>query len=117
MTVSASGTIDFVAHDPARDEALLVMVEDRTWGESGALLPELQAKFNTYLDYVTTGQIRQGYPDLGGKPVHIQLRSVEPPNAREREFLRIVAKKHLGPKGIRLSLRVIGGHGETAVEA
>jgi len=116
MTVSTSATVDFVAHDPARDEALLVMVEDRTWGESGALLPDLQAKFNLYLGYVTTGQLQEGYPDLGIKPVHIQLRSVEPPGPRELEFLRIVAKKHLGPKGIRLSFRVIGDSRETEVK-
>ena len=117
MTVSALGTVDFVAHDPARNEALLVMVEDRPWGDSGALLPDLQAKLNLYLGYVTTGQLQQGYPDLGTRPVHIQLRSVEQPGPRELELLRIVAKQHLGPMGIRLSFQVIGGTRETEVES
>jgi len=112
MTVSTSGVIDFVAHDPARDEVMLVMVEDRSWGSSGSLLPDLQAKLNLYLAYITSGQLHQGYPSVSTKAVHIQLRSVEPPTSRELEFLRIVMKQHLHPRAIKLSVRVIGENGE-----
>src|SRR5438093_8622262 len=115
MTISTPGTIDFVAHDPSRDEALLVMVEDRSWGDAGALLPDLQAKLNLYLDYATTSQLTRAYPGLAGKPLHIQLRSTEPPGQRELELLGIVAKQHLGPRGVRLTHRVIGQPHETEI--
>jgi len=115
MTISTPGTIDFVAHDPSRDEALLVMVEDRSWGDAGALLPDLQAKLNLYLDYATTAQFTRAHPELAGKRLHIQLRSTEPPGQRELEFLGIVAKQHLGPRGVRLTHRVIGQPHETEI--
>ena len=116
MTVAEAGTIDFIAHDQERDEILLVMVEDRAWGESGALLPDLQAKFNFYLDYVMTGQFQQTYSTFGEHRVHIQVRSVDHPGPRELEFLRIMAEQHLAPLGIRLSFRMIGGDQETEVK-
>jgi uncharacterized protein DUF6572 len=108
MTLETEGTIDFVAHDPAHDEALLVMVRDQPWADAGHHLPPLQAKFNTYFAYATSGSLVAAYPELSGKSVHIQLRSTTPPGERELEFLRIVATHHLRPAGIRLSWRVIG---------
>jgi len=68
MTISTPGTIDFVAHDPSRDEALLVMVEDRSWGDAGALLPDLQAKLNLYLDYATTPNSHEPIRGLPANP-------------------------------------------------
>ncbi len=115
MTLEAEGTIDFVAHDPARDEALLVMVHDQPWGDMGHYLPPLQAKFNTYFAYATAGALVAAYPQLAGKSVHIQLRSTSPPGARELELLRIVAKNHLQPVGIRLSWRVVGEQHEHGI--
>ncbi|HJZ66603.1 MAG TPA: DUF6572 domain-containing protein [Blastocatellia bacterium] len=117
MTVSVAGTIDFIAHDPAHDEALLVMVEDRGWGDAGTLLPDLEAKLNVYLDYVTSGQLQAAYPDLVDKPIHFQLRSLERPGKRELEYLRVVATQDLSPRGIRLSFKVIGETLENAVNA
>ncbi len=107
MTVEDASTIDFVAHDPKRDEVLLVMVHEQAWGGSGHGLPALQAKFNTYLAFATDGQFTAAYPQLSRKPIHIQLRSAAPPGEREIEFLRIFAEQHLKPAGIRLSWRVI----------
>src|SRR5262245_40772589 len=115
MTVSTSDKIDFIAHDPGRDEALLVMVEDRSWGAVGPLLPELQSKLNTYLDYVVTGQLERAYPQLSLKRVNIQLRSAEALGPRELKLLNIVARQHLAPRGIRLTWKVVGQAGEHEV--
>jgi hypothetical protein len=115
MTVRQGDTIDFVAHDPDHDEALLVMVQDDTWGDSGLQLPALEAKFNTYLAYVTEGRLVTEYPSVTGKRVHVQLRATNPPGERELEFLRIVAVHHLEPADIRLSWKVIGQDGEYPV--
>jgi len=108
MAVADAGTIDIVAHDPARDEALLVMVEDRPWPTNGAFLTDLEAKLNTYLLYVTGGRLVVAFPDLKDKPVHFQLRTTFPPGERELEYLRLVDKQHLRPASIRFSWRIIG---------
>ena len=115
MTVAYSDAIDFVVHDPKRDEALLVMVEDRPWSDKGLLLPDLEAKLNTYLAYISKGQMAVDFPDLRGKPVHIQLFTSLPPGPREIEFLRIVSEHHLAPRGIWLSWKLVGENDEHGV--
>jgi len=115
MTVEQEDTIDFVAHDPGKDEVLLVMVQDRPCGESGRQLHALEDKFNTYLNYATEQRLVQDYPDLVGKPVHIQPHTVENLGPREFDFLRIVTKRHLGPLGIRCSWRLIDDNGEHGI--
>jgi uncharacterized protein DUF6572 len=113
MSVSQPDVVDFVVHDPLTDEALLVMVEERAWGNRGQLLPELEAKLNTYLGFIQH-RLSVDYPELAGKPVHVQLRSAFPLEMAELEFLRIAMDQHLAPEGIQLSWRIIGdssGHG------
>ena len=75
MTVVQHDVIDFIVHDPTRDRAVLVMVETRPWGDGGGLLRDLEAKLNTYLSCVTSGQLAIHYPELAGKPVHFELRT------------------------------------------
>ena len=108
MTVKQRETIDFVVHDPGRDEALLILVQDEAWGESGRQLPALEAKLNTYFAYVTEGRLVIDHPTFAGKGIHVQLRATTPPGGRELEFLSIVAVHHLQPARIRLSWKVIG---------
>src|SRR6185295_8731859 len=95
MTVNQSHVIDFVAHDPARHEVILVMIQEQAWGDSGVQLPALEAKFNTYLAYATGGQLAADYPDIADKSIHVQLRSTHLLGEREVAFLRIVAAQHL----------------------
>ena len=85
--------------------------QDEAWGDAGLQLPALEAKFNTYFDYVTEGRLLIDYPTFAGKGIHVQLRSTIPPGGRELEFLRLVAAQHLQPAGIRLSWKVIGEDG------
>jgi len=56
--------VDFVSLDEKRKAVSLVMVEAREWGDQGRLLSELQEKFNTYLTYVTEGQLASDYPQV-----------------------------------------------------
>ncbi|MGL5017958.1 MAG: DUF6572 domain-containing protein [Luteolibacter sp.] len=49
MAVQETDTIDAIFHHPQTDEVLLSMVEHRVWGQRGELLPDVQAKLNTYL--------------------------------------------------------------------
>ncbi len=87
---------------------MLVMVEARDWGDVGALLPDLQTKFSTYLTYALDGQLREDYPAMAGKPIRFELRTEYPPTQREQQFLDIVTRQHLQPEGITFGWRLIG---------
>jgi hypothetical protein len=107
VTTRDHQTIDLVAHHEATDTVLLVMVEDRPWGNRGALLPDLEEKLNTYLSYALDGGLAEDYPDYVGKPIRIELRALHPPGEREEEFLEIVRERHLSPVGIALRWSLI----------
>ncbi len=108
MAVQDTNVVDIVAHYPQTDSAALCMVEVRPWGESGALLPDLQAKFNTYLEYALGGQMVRDYPALADKPVHFELRTAHAPTPREEQFLDIVVRQHLQPRGITFQWHLLG---------
>ncbi len=106
MAVSDRNTIDIVAEDHDARTVLLVMVEPREWGEVGALLPDLQDKLNTYIDYAESEKLLADFPSSKGKKVRIELRCASAPGARELEFLSIVERNHLGPLGISFRWRL-----------
>jgi hypothetical protein len=110
VSVDNPEVIDVVAHDPKTDEVMLVMVEGRSWGDRGELLPELQNKFSTYLTYALDGQLAEDYPQFAGKRIRFELRCAEPISPKEAAFLRIVEEQHLQPEGIAFRWQVIGNH-------
>ncbi len=107
MALQDPSSIDIVAHNPTNDEVILVMVETREWGDKGALLPQLQAKLNTYVGYALDGRLMCDYPAYVSKPIRIELRTQYPPSSREQQFLDIVAREDLQPRGIDFGWRLI----------
>ena len=102
MTVDYPNVIDFVAYDPKSDRVLLVLVEYREWGAAGELLPDLERKLDGYLQQVLSGEHEQAHPRFAGKVVRFDLRAIYPPGPREVEFLEIVRRSELTPRGIEL---------------
>jgi hypothetical protein len=109
MAVQETNVIDFVAHRAKTDTVVLVMVEARDWGDAGALLPDLQTKFNTYLTYALDGQLKEDYPDMAGKAIRFELRTKYPPTQREQQFFEIVTRQYLQPEGITFDWKLPGG--------
>ena len=105
--VSDKDKIDIIAHEAKTDTIRLVMVEDRQWGDKGTLLPQLQDKFNTYFGYIVDGQFKQQYPKYVGKPILIELQTQFAPTEREQEFLDIVVRQFLQPRGILFNWRLL----------
>jgi len=92
--------VDVVSLDPKTDRVVLSMVETRSWGDKGALMPDLQEKMNTYLGYVESGQLVKDYPAMKGKKIAFRLHVAFPPTAREEKLIDIVKQKYLEPRDI-----------------
>lgn len=107
MAVQEPNVIDFVSYNPNDNRVMLVMVEAREWGDRGALLPELQAKLNTYVGYALDGRLVCDYPAYASKAIRIELRTQYPLTQREQQFLDIVATQDLQPHGISLGWKLI----------
>ena len=108
MPVQNTNVIDLVVHDPKTDSVILCMVEVREWGDRGALLPELQQKFSTYLTYALDGQLVSDYPAMAGKPIRFELRTDFAPTQRRQRLMDIVTREHLEPEGITFRWQILG---------
>ena len=107
MPVQDTNVIDLVVHDPKTDSVILCMVEVREWGDSGALLPELQKKFSTYLTYALDGQLREDYPAMADKPVRIELKTEFSPTQREQQLMDTITSQHLEPERITFRWQIL----------
>jgi hypothetical protein len=97
------GVIDFISEDPS-GAVVLIMVEGREWDGSDAQLIELQKKIDSYVTFVKDGHLVAEHPELAGKPVRIELRSV---NALDRRTAGILAmiRVELASKQLDLSVK------------
>ena len=104
--VMKQGVIDLVTHDPKTDEYALIMVETRNWDGGRAQLDQLQAKVNSYLDFVLSGEFIRKYPEAAGKRIRFQLDCPAPPSGEAADFLQrleAALRKH----GIRFVVNVL----------
>jgi len=100
MALTDHNKIDVVSLDKSGDAVTLSMVETRPWGERAELLPDLQAKLNTYLAYALDGELLRHYPEVKGKRIRFRLHYAHPPGPEEERFLQVVREQYLEPQGI-----------------
>jgi hypothetical protein len=87
------GVLDAFAHDTRANKVVLAMYEGRPWSGEDWQLFQLQEKLNAYVSFVLDGELAEGFPDLVGKPVEIQLRSLHEPDARTLELIERVRQQ------------------------
>src|SRR5947199_10851408 len=84
------GVIDLIAHDPKRDEVVLVIDEPNEWDGSDERLLALQERFNAYVSFLLDGEMAETHPELLGKPARIELRCTHMPDTRALELLAMI---------------------------
>ena len=99
------GVIDLIAHDPKRDEVVLVIDEPNEWGGSDERLLSLQERFNAYVSFLLDGEMTEAHPELAGKPARIKLRCAHMPDTRALELLEAIHDQ-LASQEIKLEVMV-----------
>lgn len=102
--------LDAFGFDERKGEVLLVMHEARPWSGGDEQLHELQEKFNAYASFVLDGEMLAAHPELGGKPVRIELRADHIPDDRALTLLQMI-HDHLALQEIRVEVVVRGSDG------
>src|SRR5579864_8061411 len=82
-----TGFIDMIAHDPKKNEAVLVMNEAEPWNGSDGRLFQLQERFNTYVSFLLDGEFAEWDPKLAQKRARIEVRCAHMPDARAIDLL------------------------------
>jgi hypothetical protein len=78
--------IDLITPDGASGEVVLVMLEERPWDSDPEQLGQLEAKFNSYLEYALGGHLADQYPEYAARPVRFQLECAENPRPADGAF-------------------------------
>jgi len=105
------GVLDAFAHDARTDRVVLAMFERRPWNGRAEQGLQLQEKLNAYASFVLDGEMREQFPQLAGKRVCIQLRTVHEPDERTLAFLE-TARQQLDFQEIALEIIQIGADEE-----
>ena len=81
------GVIDMIAHDPKKDQAVLVMNEMETWDGSDERLFQLQERFNAYVSFLLDGEFAEWDPKLAQKRARIEVRCAHMPDSSALDLL------------------------------
>lgn len=84
------GIIDGIGEDTTTGTAVLIISENRPWTGDDRQLFQLQEKLNAYVSFALDGEMTEAYPSLVGKPLRIEIRGVNIPDARTAGFMQAV---------------------------
>jgi len=98
--------VDLIVFDPATDEFILIMIEERAWSSGKGQAAELLQKINAYLHFVLAGELTRQFPDALGKGVRFQLDCGTTPSGECADLIE-QARALLQARGIRLDVNVI----------
>lgn len=109
MSVSEADKVDIVASRPGSPCVVLVVADHLPWDDLAGHMTTLQAKLNTYIDFIESGQVRRlKEPPIPPNPellIRIAMRHAPPPGAQEF-FTKAAAV--LASIGVGLEQRVDG---------
>ena len=88
--------IDLITPDANSGEVVLVMVEERPWQSDPEQMRQLEAKFNSYLEYALGGHLAKQYPEYAERPVRFQLECAENPRPADGAFFTAMANYAAG---------------------
>ena len=106
MAIGNPNNIDIVATKPEDPLIRLVMADHLDWNDEEEHLLSLQAKLNTYLAFVESGQLTRDFPDSVGKDVQIEVVFLHAPHKATQENFLQQAKRIINSAGMAFTWRV-----------
>lgn len=91
MPLENTSTVDAISIEPETGAVVLSIFDAWDWSDERAHLSALQAKLNSYFDFIQSGQIRESYPKAQGRQLKIQLVTQAPLTDNGSEFLKRAA--------------------------
>ncbi len=100
--------VDLIRLDADADAVELLMLEQRPWGGNPEQLRQLEAKFNSYLGYVQTGQLARDYPQYAGRRVRFRLECASAPTGEAASMLSAMRDFAAG-EGLDFAVEIAAG--------
>jgi hypothetical protein len=110
MPLEVANKVDAIGIDVESGEVVLTIADSWDWRDEPTHLHALQMKFNSYLDFIETGQLLESYPSAEGRNVTICIVFRMAPTESAQQFLA-TAIKVAAENGCRLIWQQFGGGG------
>ncbi len=91
-TLASTDQVDALGTDKVTGEAVLTLIDESPWDEESQHLALLQAKLNSYLRFIESGEITASYPDARGRKTRIDVVFQHAPTEAGEGFCRKVAQ-------------------------
>lgn len=73
MGLENAAIVDAMGSETSTGFVVLTIVDSWDWNDERAYLLALQAKLNSYLDFIEEGQMVESFPDAAGRKIVIEL--------------------------------------------
>ena len=108
MSIEQATTIDFIGIEKSTGDVVLTVSDHLDWEDSEGHVRLLQAKINSYLAFIESGEILERYPASKERRVVIGIISQYTPDANGKKFLAS-AKNAVEDAGIGFHFRLYSG--------
>ncbi|NHZ91666.1 hypothetical protein F2P45_22040 [Massilia sp. CCM 8733] len=88
MSLENTEVVDAAGIDKDNGDIVLTILDSLDWGDEIAHLTALQAKLNSYFDFVESGQVFENFPTGEKRAVRINIVSRYPLSANGVSFLQ-----------------------------
>lgn len=105
MALAATSQIDALGIHDETGDLDVILIDERDWLDESAHLELLQAKLNSYLRFLESGEVFETRPEAVGRPIRIRIHFKEQPTTRAGHFLKKAARA-IAEAGFDLSYRV-----------
>jgi hypothetical protein len=106
VSIEDSNLVDFVGTDSTTGSVVLTISDHLDWEREDQHLSLLQAKINTYLAFMESGELLEMYPSVQGKGIRIEIVVKYPLSHKALSFLR-KAQPVVEGAGFSLSWRLL----------
>jgi hypothetical protein len=73
MSITDEASIDMIGVDQATQQVVLTIADHLDWSDPQTHLLHLQAKLNSYLEFVVSGDLQRHYSDATGRKVRFDV--------------------------------------------
>lgn len=104
MALDKPEVVDAIGIEDATGFVVLTIADSWDWEDEGQHLLALQAKLNSYFEFIESGQVSESYPGASGRDLVIELVSRFPLPEAAQELVRR-ASEACSDLGVRIRTR------------
>lgn len=91
MSITDTAIIDIVGVDRESGKVILTIADHLEWADEYDHLTLLQAKLNTYVEFIQSGEMTEAYPSSRGREPAIEIVFKYTPRESGRKFIEAAA--------------------------